>query len=192
MVSVGEMPETGSIRLLPLTPAFLEALLADRRKDAERELGITLFPGYPSDDERRFLAMRLRQMHEDLQYRTWCEHAIVAGEQMVGHGGYDGPPGNNAANAPDAVEFGYAIFESHQRRGYATAAARTLMDIAAEHANVRHFVLAISPSNAPSLAIAHKLGFQRTGERIDDKRGVEYVFEVHRDAGETLSDSPAE
>ena len=131
-------------------------------------------------------------MHEDLQYRTWCEHAVVLGKQMVGHGGYDGPPGNNAANAPDAwktaVEFGYAIFESHQGRGYATAAARTLMDIAADHANVCHFVLAISPSNAPSLAIARKLGFQRTGERIDDERGVEYIFELHRDAGGTLSD----
>ena len=177
---------------MPLTPAFLEPLLADRRKDAERELGIPLFPEYPSDAERRYLAMRLRQMHEDPCYRTWCEHAIVVGEQMIGHGGYNGPPGNNAANAPDAVEFGYAIFEPYQGRGYATHAARTLMDIAAGHANVRHFVLAISPTNAPSLAIAHKLGFKNTGERIDDKRGLEHVFELHRDADETLGDSPPE
>jgi RimJ/RimL family protein N-acetyltransferase len=100
---------------------------------------------------------------------------------MVGHGGYDGLPGSNAAHAPDAVEFGYAIFDPFCGRGYATEAARMLMDIAEERANVRHFVLAISPTNAPSLAIARKLGFVRTGDQIDVERGLEHVFELHRD-----------
>lgn len=190
--TVGEVPEADSIRLLPLTPAFLEAVLAGRRKDAEWELGIPLFPEYPGDDEHRFLAMKLRQMQEDPRYRTWCEHAIALGEQMIGHGGYEGPPGNNAANAPDAVEFGYAIFEPYRGRGYATAAAQTLMNIAEEHSNVRHFVLAISPTNAPSLAVAHKLGFHRTGERTDEQRGLEHVFELHRDTDEPLIESPSE
>jgi hypothetical protein len=92
-----------------MTPAFLEALLADRREESEQELGISLFADYPDEDERRFLAMRLRQMREDACFHPWSEHAFVLGSRMVGHGGYDGPPGNNAAQAPDAVEFGYAI-----------------------------------------------------------------------------------
>jgi RimJ/RimL family protein N-acetyltransferase len=53
-----------------------------------------------------------------------------------------------------------------------------LMDLAEERAGVRHFVLAISPTNAPSLAIARKLGFVRTGERIDKERGLEHVLEL--------------
>jgi RimJ/RimL family protein N-acetyltransferase len=61
-----------------------------------------------------------------------------------------------------------------------------------ERRNIRHFVLAVSPTNAPSLAIVHKLGFLRTGERMDDEGGLEHVFELHRDAEETLSDSPSE
>jgi RimJ/RimL family protein N-acetyltransferase len=174
------MPQVGSIGLLPLTPPFLEALLVDRRRDAERELGIALFPDYPSDDERRFLGMRLRQMREDARFEAWGEHAFALGERMVGHGGYDGPPGRNAAQAPDAVELGYAIFSPYQGRGYATEAARALIDLAEQRANVRHFVLAIAPANAPSLAIARKLGFVRTGERIDDTRGLEHVFELRR------------
>jgi [ribosomal protein S5]-alanine N-acetyltransferase len=189
-LAFGVMPEAGSIELLPMTPAFLEAVLADRRGEAERLLGISLFAEYPSEAERRFLAMRLRQMHEDTRFQTWCEHAIVLGGQMVGHGGYDGPPGNNAAYAPDAVEFGYAIFPPYRGRGYATEAARMFMDMADERANIRHFVLAVSPTNAPSLAIARKLGFLRTGERRDDERGLEHVFELHRDVEETPRDAP--
>jgi ribosomal-protein-alanine N-acetyltransferase len=184
------MPEAGSIRLRPMTPAFLEALLADRREESERALGISLFAEYPDEGERRFLALRLRQMHEDARFLTWCEHAIVRARQMVGHGGYDGPPGSNPALAPDAVEFGYAIFVPYRGHGYATDAARMLMDLAEKRAGVRHFVLGISPTNAPSLAVARKLGFQRTGERIDDERGLEDVFELHRDAAKTVSDSP--
>jgi len=78
------MRETGSIRLLPMTARFLEALLADRRDESEQELGISLFSGYPSQDERRFLAMRLRQMHGDSRFKTWCEHAFVLGKQING------------------------------------------------------------------------------------------------------------
>ena len=161
-----------------MTVAFLEALLADRREESEQGLGISLFEDYPDAHERRFLTMRLGQMQEDPRFRTWCEHAFVLGAQMVGHGGYDGPPGHNAAQAPDAVEFGYAIFPPYRGHGYGTEAARLLMDSAEERAGVRHFVLAISPSNAPSFAIARKLGFVRTGERIDNERGLEHVFEL--------------
>jgi hypothetical protein len=62
--------EAASIELLPMTPAFLDALLADRREEAERLLGISLFAEYPGEGERRFLAMRLRQMREDTRFQT--------------------------------------------------------------------------------------------------------------------------
>ena len=191
-MSVGEMPGTGSIRLVPMTRAVLEAVLADRREEAERVLGISLFAGFPSEGERRFLAMRLGQMHEDARFQTWCVHAIVLGGQMVGHAGYHGPPGRNAVDAPDAVELGYAIFVPYRGRGYATEAARMLMDMAEQRASIRHFVLAVSPTNAPSLAIVDKLGFLRTGERMDDEDGLEHVFELHQDADATPSDSAPE
>jgi hypothetical protein len=111
------MPDGGRCRSAGLAVAVAEA---PQRLD---QVGITvrlnlpaevadveLFAEYPGEGERRFLAMRLRQMREDTRFQTWCEHAFVVGGQMVGHGGYDGPPGSNAAHAPDAVEFGYAIF----------------------------------------------------------------------------------
>ena len=171
-----------TIGLIPMTPEFLEAVLADRRKEAERLLGTELPPEFPSEGERRFLSMRLRQMHEDTRFQVWCPHAIVLDGQMIGDAGYHGPPGINAANERDAVELGYKIFAPWRGRGYATDAARMLMDIAQERAGVRHFVLSVSPENEPSLAIVHKLGFVRTGEKVDEEDGLEHVFQLRLDA----------
>lgn len=170
------------IELLPMTPEFLEAVLADRREEAERLLGTELPSEFPSEGERRFLSMRLRQMHEDSRFQTWCPHAIVLSGRMIGHAGYHGPPGINAAEESDAVECGYKVFAPWRGRGYATEAVRMLMDIAEERAGVRHFVLSVSPTNEPSLAIVHKLGFVRTGEKLDEEDGLEHVFQLRRDS----------
>ena len=125
--------------------------------------------------------MRLRQMREDARFQTWCPHAVVLSGQMIGHAGFHGPPGINAAGEPDAVELGYTIFAPWRGRGYATDAARMLMELAEEQGNVRRFVLSVSPTNEPSLAIVHKLGFVRTGESYDEEDGLEHVFQLSRD-----------
>jgi hypothetical protein len=36
----------------------------------------------------------------------------------------------------------------------------------------------ISPTNAPSLALAGKLGFEQVGKQMDLEDGLEYVFEL--------------
>jgi ribosomal-protein-alanine N-acetyltransferase len=169
------------IELIPLTAEFIAAALAGRREEAARLLGAELPEAFPSVGERGFLGLRLRQMREDSRFRTWCPHAVVLGGQMIGHAGYHGPPGVNSIQDPDAVEFGYRIFPPYRGRGYATEAARMLMDLAEERAGIRHFVLSVGPENEPSLAIVRKLGFVRTGQRVDEEDGLELVFELKRD-----------
>lgn len=168
------------IELVPMTPEFVAAVLADQRAEATDLLEIQLPDEFPSDGEREFLGMRLRQMHDDVRFQQWCPHAIVLDGQLIGHAGFHGPPGENAAQNPDAVEYGYKIFPAWRGSGYATAAATMLMDLAEEWAGIQHFVLSISPHNEPSLAIAKKLGFVRTGEHIDEVDGLEWVFELER------------
>jgi [ribosomal protein S5]-alanine N-acetyltransferase len=168
------------IELVAMTPAFVAAVLADRRREAAELLEIELPNEFPSDGERRFLASRLRQMHEDVRYQQWCAHVVVLDGQMIGHAGFHGPPGVNALQRQDAVEYGYTIYPAWRRRGYATEAARLLMDMAEEWAGISHFVLSVAPDNAPSLAIVHKFGFVKTGEHMDEEDGLEHVFELER------------
>jgi ribosomal-protein-alanine N-acetyltransferase len=163
-----------------MTPAFLEAVLEDRREEAAALLGIELPDEFPSQGERSFLGLRLRQMREDERFQTWCPNAVVLDGRMIGHAGYHGPPGVNSARNEAAVEFGYNIFPSWRGRGYATQAAVMLMELAEQRAGIRHFVLAVSPTNDPSLAIVRKLGFVRTGEQWDEEDGLEHIFELTR------------
>lgn len=162
-----------------MTPAFIEAVLGDRREEAAALVGAALPDAFPRKGERGFLELRLGQMRKDERFLEWCPYVVVLGDQMIGHAGYHGPPGKNSTRNPDAVEFGYAIEPEFRGRGYATEAARKLMR-EAEERGVRHFVLAVAPDNEPSLAIIRKFGFVHTGEHMDDEDGLEYVFELAR------------
>jgi ribosomal-protein-alanine N-acetyltransferase len=168
------------IELRPMTPEFIDAVLDDRREEAAALIGIELPDEFPSQGERSFLGLRLRQMREDERFQTWCPNAVVLDGRMIGHAGYHGPPGVNSVRNEAAVEFGYKIFPSWQGRGYATQVAVMLMELAEQRAGIRHFVLAVSPANDPSLAIVRKLGFVRTGEQWDEEDGLEHIFELER------------
>jgi ribosomal-protein-alanine N-acetyltransferase len=170
------------IELRPLTPAFLEAVLAERRDDAAAILGVELPSEFPRDGERRFLALRLRQMREDARFEDWSPFAVVLEGRMIGHAGYHGPPGVNTKQNPDAVEIGYTIEPEYRRRGYATAAASELIR-RAEERGIRHVIACSSPGNEPSLAIIRGLGFTQTGEAMDEEDGLELVFERERSPG---------
>lgn len=75
-----------------------------------------------------------------------------------------------------AIEFGYAIFAAHRRRGYAEEAVRGLMQWARQAHGVDRFVVTIGPDNAASTHLAAKLGFTRIGENVDPVGGIEYVY----------------
>jgi [ribosomal protein S5]-alanine N-acetyltransferase len=162
-----------------MTPEFLEAVLDGRLDDAAELIGVELPDAFPREGETRFLALRLRQMREDEGFLAWCPYAVVSDGEMIGHAGHHGPPGKNSRRDPEAVEFGYTIEPSHRGRGYATDAARQLLEMA-EARGVKHFVLACAPDNDASLAIIRKLGFVHTGEVMDDEDGLELVFELER------------
>ena len=163
-----------------MTPAFIEAVLDGRRKEAAKLLQVELPEDFPTENERGFLGYRLRQMREDDRWETWCPSAVVLEGTLIGHAGYHGPPGVNSKQNDSAVEMGYKILPAWRGNGYATQAVVMLMDLAEERAGIRHFVLSVSPENDPSLAIVRKLGFVKTGEHMDEEDGLEHVFELER------------
>lgn len=171
---------TERLELVPMSEAFLDAMVAGRRGDAERAAGIAVPPGWPDGHDLGFLALRLRQVKDQPDRGHWPPYLIAlrAPERvMVGHGGYHGPPGVNALAREGAVEIGYTIFEAYRGRGYAQEATRALIDRARDE-GATAVLGSAAPDNAPSLAILRKLGFVYREAVSDEEHGAEHVFEL--------------
>jgi [ribosomal protein S5]-alanine N-acetyltransferase len=162
-----------------MAPAVLEALLEGDGATASELLDARV-PGDLIAPEADFFRLRLGQMKQDPSLQEWLVRAIVLREsrEAVGHAGFHGKPGTNGKQDPEAVELGYTIYEPYRGRGFATETAAALIQWARDEHRVRRFIVSIAPDNAPSLAIARKLGFVQTGEQWDDEDGLELVFEL--------------
>jgi RimJ/RimL family protein N-acetyltransferase len=171
------MPHTiasARLELVLLTADCVDAVLAGERERAEKIGGFRLRPEWPDENDEHFLRHRLTEMREDPESEPWFTRAMVdpATREMIGHIGFHGPPNDGVW-----LELGYTVFPEHRRKGYAIEAAEALMTYARAEHGIKRFVLSISPENAPSLAMAAKMGFVRCGEQMDEIDGLEWVFE---------------
>lgn len=171
---------TARLALVPMTPAFLRATLEGEQAAAEAAIGAAV-PAEWLDEgviARIFLDKHAAFRGDD----AWLARAVVLRETgaMIGHCGFHGPPGmaHLEPYLPGGVELGYTVYPALRGRGYATEAVRGLMAWAAAQ-GVPGFVLSIASDNAPSLAIARRLGFARVGSHVDDEDGPEEIFALH-------------
>ena len=161
-----------------MTPAFLAASLAGDQTQATQLLGVTIPAAWLSD--AAYTQMRLDQLRRDPTFHPWLPRAIILRQEqiMIGHINFHTAPDPDYLRelAPGAVEFGYTIFPQWQGQGYATEASTALMAWAQQQ-GVTRFVLSISPTNAPSVQIASRLGFVKIGSHIDEEDGLEEIYE---------------
>lgn len=170
--------ETPRLILRTLSPPALEALTAGDRAEASRLTRCDL-SGFP-DDERSIAAVRLKDVSDDPDYLPWSLRvmALKPSLRFAGHFNFHARPNADHLKelAPGAVEMGYFVLPDFRRQGLAEEAALGMMDWAARTHGVRRFVVSISPENAPSLAMARKLGFARIGSHIDEIDGYEDIL----------------
>jgi len=170
------------LTLVPLTPAFLSASLAGDASTAGALAGLAVPPEWFA--ERPLIEMRLGDLQADPAYQPWGLRAVAerASGMMVGYIGFHTRPGPAYLSdlAPGGMEMGYTIFPAFRRRGYAREAVEALISWAASQ-GVRRFVLSIRPDNAPSQAIAARLGFRKVDEHMDEEDGLEEVFRLDVD-----------
>ena len=177
-------PRVETLRLaLPVMPRDILAAIAEGRLDeASRGFGCDLraFP----DAERDICAVRLRDLEADPDYLPWSLRAMLLKPQgrFVGYFNFHTRPDPEYLRelAPGAVELGYFVLPAHRRNGIAEEAARGMMDWAARSHGITRFIVSISPENAPSVAMAGKLGFARIGSHIDETDGYEDVLCLDR------------
>ena len=165
------------LRLVWMSPEFMQASLDGRQNDAQAEIGAALPEGWPDEHTSSVMRMRLQQIASRPESAPWLLRLMVDRVgTAAGYINFHGPPREGKA------ELGYTVFEPYRRLGYASEAARAMMRWAHDEHGVETFVVSISPSNAPSLAMAAKLGFVQVGTQIDEVDGEEWVFELTHNA----------
>lgn len=170
------------LRLMPVQ--FLEAYASGDLARAEELIGLKL----PEElrESRKWMAIRLNDLRTDPKYRPWSIRAIglASSNVMIGTTGFHSRPNAEYLRpfVPDGVEFGYGVFTAYRRQGFAEEAVRGLIGWASLEHGVRNFAVSISPGNAPSIALARKLGFLKVGERMDDVDGLEEVYAMRHTA----------
>jgi len=170
--------ETPRLILRTLPPEALAALVAGDRAEASRLAGCDL-SNFP-DEELSIAGVRLKDVTADPAYLPWSLRAMALKPTLtfVGHVNFHTKPDAEYLKdlAPGAVELGYFVMPDRRRRGFAEEAALGAMDWATSVHGIRRFVVSISPENAPSVAMARKLGFVRIGSHIDETDGYEDIL----------------
>jgi RimJ/RimL family protein N-acetyltransferase len=170
--------ETEHLRLLPYSPVHLLALIVGDR-EFEDAFGFPAAQGMggflrSSEVSPAWLA-RLRVA---TAADPW-EHGFAVlhrdSKSVIGSASFKGPPDSDGV-----VEIAYGIVPQYQSRGYATEAARALLDYAFGSDDVR--VVRAHTLAAPnaSTRVLTKCGFQLIGDVIDPEDGLVWRWERSR------------
>ena len=176
MAAIVDVPtiSTERLDLVSISPEWIEAQLSERRDAAAEISGLNIPDSWPDERERYWLRIRDKAMRDGAEPQEWLMRAIGnrLTNEMLGRVGFHGSP------VDEVAEIGYTVFEPHRRNGYAEESVRGLMEWAQEIKAVCRFRLSIGPDNQPSLQLASKLGFTKTGDQMDELDGLEYVFDL--------------
>jgi [ribosomal protein S5]-alanine N-acetyltransferase len=138
---------TERLVLSPVTAEHVAAVVAGRR-----EVGWA--PDFPAEGDRVIAGMLDRNGLPDGANAAFGQRLVVerATGLVVGGIGLFGPPEGGQ------VEFGYGIVESRRGRGYATEAARALVQAALGLPGVTGVTAGVDPANAASVRVLEKAG----------------------------------
>jgi [ribosomal protein S5]-alanine N-acetyltransferase len=118
-------------------------------------LGVTVVPGW----------VTFTGALASARAEQWGTRLFVADGELVGWGGFKGPPDDGA------VEIGYEIAAARQGRGLATQAASLMVDEAFAGGASRVLAHTLPEQNASNRVLA-KLGFRWDGDAVERGRTV--------------------
>ncbi|WP_345410662.1 GNAT family N-acetyltransferase [Actinomycetospora chlora] len=149
------------IEVLPLPAEQAVTLLTEPEAFADR-FGLTLVDGYLAFPEALEPTVTALEGGVD---PAWFAHLIVEGTEVVGLGGFTGPPEDGE------VEIGYSVAPSRRGRGVASAAVGLWLRHA-RTGGVRRVTAHTSPQENASVHVLRRHGFTHDGEVIDPDEGT--------------------
>jgi [ribosomal protein S5]-alanine N-acetyltransferase len=148
--------EITRLELKPLPAAAAAALPHDREAAAEL-LGATLPPAWPQPDLLEVLPMQAAVEPDHERFGVWV---MIEREtnSVVGDAGFMGRPDDGI------VEIGFSVIPDRRRRGYATEAARALLDWALREPGIEGVIARCDAGNEASIRVLERVGFTRGDE----------------------------
>src|SRR5919112_923111 len=168
---------TDSLRLIAVEPFHVEALSRDKRELAE-VLGVAVPDGWPQFPEAFAPPEDGGPRRSERPPTDWRDYFFVHPRRrtLVGNGGFTGDPDDSGV-----VEIGYEIAPEHRNRGFASEAARAMIDYAFAHADVRAVVAhSLAETNA-SNAVLRKVGMSFVAEVDDPEVGKAWRWQISRE-----------
>lgn len=161
---------TKNLELVPHSPDHLRALIQGPEFYAQS------FGAPAADGLRDFLVSKdvspdwLARLETSTTADPWIHGFAlvhVASGTVIGSGSFKGPPGDDGV-----VEIAYGVVPGHQGKGYATEAARALVDYALRSGQVRVVQAHTLPEPNASTRVLTKSGFRQVDEIIDPEDGL--------------------
>jgi len=116
------------------------------------------------------LQARLSAFADDFHAERACRYGIFAQDESELYGEIDlffrSETGRVHLPMADRVEIGYWLRDDVTGRGYATEAARAMLSLARRLPGMRRVEIRCDSRNAPSMAVAERLGFHRAAESV--------------------------
>ena len=150
--------KTGRLRLVACTVEDVRAALDDRAA-LERLVGARVPDGWPQADLRDFLPLYARIADARAAAAGWGIWLILLEreQELIGDIGFKGAP------ADGMVEIGYSVLPGRQGQGYASEAARALVEWALAQPDVRRVTAECQDDNTASIRVLEKAGLSRIG-----------------------------
>ena len=170
-----EIIETTHLFLRPYTSEELLALI----EEPEKFETLTGFPASPalrgfmvSDEVSPAWTASLRTIQGSDPWRLGYGVIDKASRTVIGGASFKGPPDANGM-----VEIAYGIVPSFEGRGYATEAARALVEYAQRDDKVQQIIAHTLPEANASTRVLRKCGFAFAGEVMDPEDGLVWRWE---------------
>jgi RimJ/RimL family protein N-acetyltransferase len=150
---------TQHLTLVPFTLEFIDAL--ERRDDAEAQIGAAIPDDWPDEELAGLIGLYGEWLRDDpsvVGYGPWV--VIARGENIVvGSAGFVGK-----RDADGTIELGFGTHTGYRNRGYASEAARALVDWGLAQPDVERVIAKCDPGNYASVRVLEKIGMQRLGD----------------------------
>ena len=173
---------TNRLTLVPLSMEHLQTAYA-YSSDPVLTKYMMFLPVDSLEETKKFIEDSQRELEKDVP--GYYEFAVLLGDRHIGSVNlyFD--------TAPDIGELGWLFLPEYQGRGYATEAAKGLLEWGSTHLGIKHFIAHCDAENLASQGVMRKLGMVLTDDtgtrknRGSEEVRREYAYELRLQEGAT-------